>query len=218
MNIIRVVLVDDHALMREGVRMLLTSKEDIDVVGEAAGVVEGKACVEDLQPDVVLVDISMPDGNGAKMTQALCESVPTSKVIMLTRHNDQAYLQQAMRAGAKGYVLKKAAPYELLNAIRAVAGGQIYVDPSLAGEYMGRLNQPTNVRRPKGSERPLSPREEQVLRLIALGHSNQEIAAQLGVSVKTVEYQRAKGMEKLGFKSRVQIVQHAVHEGWLDDA
>jgi DNA-binding NarL/FixJ family response regulator len=214
---IRIVLVDDHALMREGVRMLLESQPEFDIVGEASGVVDGRARIEALQPDIVLVDISMPDGNGAKMTHALRESMPNSKFIILTRHNDQAYLQQAMRAGAKGYVLKKAAPYELLNAIRTVADGKPYVDPSLESEYMGRANQPTSVP-PITLERPLSPREEQVLRLIALGHSNQEIAAQLGVSVKTVEYQRAKGMEKLGFKSRVQIVQHAIHEGWLDEA
>ena len=197
--------------------MLLESQPDIDVVGEASGVAEGQARAEGLEPDIILMDISMPDGNGAKMTNALRESLPASKVIILTRHNDQAYLQQAMRAGAKGYVLKKAAPYELLNAIRTVANGQPYVDPSLAGEYMGRTSQPASEQ-PPGTERPLSPREEQVLRLIALGYSNQEIAAQLGVSVKTVEYQRARGMEKLGFKSRVQIVQHAVHEGWLDEA
>ncbi len=217
MSKISILLVDDHAVVREGVRMLLTSQPDIDVIGEASGSKEGRAKAEELGPDIVLIDISMPDGNGAKVAQELQQSIPETRVIFLTRHDDQGYLQQAMRAGAKGYVLKKAAPYELLNAIRTVADGQIYVDPSLAGEYMGRLNKPA-AEPPSGVMRALSPREEQVLRLIALGYSNQEIAGQLGVSVKTVEYQRARGMEKLGFKSRVQIVRHAIGEGWLDES
>ena len=213
----RVLLVDDHALMRDGVRMLLESHADVEVVGEAADGNEGIEKALALKPDIVVMDMSMPVLDGAKATEQLLEKDPEIKVIALTRHLDQGYLHHAMRAGASGYVVKKAAADELLTAIRTVADGQIYVDPGLAGKMVGSLVQASPATKERGT-RPLSPREEQVMRMIALGHSNSEIAGQLGVSVKTVEYQRARGMEKLGFKSRVDIVKHAVREGWLTDA
>lgn len=216
-NPIRVLLVDDHALMRDGVRMLLDSQPDVQVVGEAAEGQEGIEQAMRLKPDIVVMDISMPGLDGAKATETLRETAPQVKVIALTRHLDQGYLHHAIRAGAKGYVVKKAAADELLTAIRTVHAGQLYVDPGLASKMVGNLIQKSPADKKPGL-RPLSPREEQVMRLIALGHSNSEIAGQLGVSVKTVEYQRARGMEKLGFKSRVDIVQHAVREGWLSDA
>ncbi|MEZ5661224.1 MAG: response regulator transcription factor [Burkholderiaceae bacterium] len=216
-RVINVLLVDDHALMREGMRMMLSREPDVRVVGEAEEGGEGVRLALQLRPDVVVMDLSMPGMNGAKATERLRELSPEVAVIALTRHVDQGYLQHAMRAGARGYVIKKAAAEELLTAIRRVADGETYVDPGLASRMVGRIMSSTPFERDSGS-RPLSPREEQVLRLIALGHSNAEIAAELGISVKTVEYQRARGMEKLGIRSRVQIVQHALREGWLDDA
>ncbi|MEZ5651945.1 MAG: response regulator transcription factor [Burkholderiaceae bacterium] len=216
-RVIDVLLVDDHGLMREGMRMMLSREADVRVVGEAGEGGEGVRLALELRPDVVVMDLSMPGMNGAKATERLRELAPEVAVIALTRHVDQGYLQHAMRAGARGYVIKKAAAEELLTAIRRVAAGETYVDPGLASRMVGRMMISAPYERDAGS-RPLSPREEQVLRLIALGHSNAEIAANLGISVKTVEYQRARGMEKLGIRSRVQIVQHALREGWLDDA
>lgn len=214
---IDVLLVDDHALMREGMRMMLSREEDVAVVGEAEEGGEGVRLALELRPDIVVMDLSMPGMDGARATERLREVAPEISVIVLTRHGDQGYLHHAMRAGARGYVIKKAAAEELLTAIRRVAGGETYVDPGLASRMVGRMMS-SAPNEGAGGGRPLSPREEQVLRLIALGHSNAEIAAHLGISVKTVEYQRARGMDKLGIRSRVQIVQHALREGWLDDA
>lgn len=217
MKPIRVLLVDDHALMREGVKMLLDKQDDITVVGEASEGVEALRKSAELEPDIVVMDLSMPTMDGARATEKLKELAPSIKVIALTRHVDQGYLHHAMRAGAKGYVVKKAAADELLTAIRTVAGGEPYIDPGLASKLVGSMLRSAPAQAQVGLK-PLSPREEQVLRLIALGHSNSEIAAQLGISVKTVEYQRARGMSKLGMRSRVDIIQHAVREGWLVDA
>lgn len=214
---IKVLLADDHALMREGMRMMLSREPDVCVVGEAEEGGEAVRLALELRPDVVIMDLSMPGMNGAKATERLRELAPDIAVIALTRHMDQGYLHHAMRAGARGYVVKKAAADELLTAVRRVADGDTYVDPGLASRMVGRMISAAPHEREPGG-RPLSPREEQVLRMIALGHSNAEIAAQLGISVKTVEYQRARGMEKLNIRSRVQIVQHALREGWLDDA
>lgn len=217
MNPIRVLLVDDHALLREGVRMLLEKQSDIVVVGEASEGGQALRQAAELLPDIVVMDLSMPAMNGARATEKLRETMPSIKVIALTRHLDQGYLHHAMRAGAKGFVVKKAAADELLTAIRTVAAGELYVDPGLASKLVGAMIQNAPAQATIGLK-PLSPREEQVLRLIALGHSNSEIAVQLGISVKTVEYQRSRGMSKLGMRSRVDIVQHAVREGWLLDA
>ena len=217
MNLIRVLLVDDHALMREGVKMLLDKQPDIMVVGEASEGVEALRKAAELDPDIVVMDLSMPAMDGSRATEKLRELAPKISVIALTRHLDQGYLHHAIRAGARGYVVKKAAADELLTAIRTVAGGEPYIDRGLASKMVGSIihNAPTQA---QVGIKPLSPREEQVLRLIALGHSNSEIAVQLGISVKTVEYQRSRGMSKLGMRSRVDIVQHAVREGWLLDA
>ena len=217
MKPIRVLLADDHALMREGVRMLLASHDGFEVVGEASEGGEAVRKAQLLKPDVVVMDLSMPGMDGAKATERLARLEPGIAVLALTRHSDQGYLHHAMRAGVRGYVVKKVAADELLTAIRAVAAGQTYVDPGLAGKMVASMLQVVPARDSPGL-RPLSPREEQVLRLISLGHSNSEIATQLGISVKTVEYQRARGMEKLGLRSRVEIVQHAVRQGWLEDA
>ncbi len=217
MNPIRVLLVDDHALMREGVKMLLDKQPDILVVGEASEGVEALRKAGALEPDIVVMDLSMPAMDGARATEKLRELAPNVAVIALTRHLDQGYLHHAMRAGARGYVVKKAAADELLTAIRTVAGGEPYIDPGLASKMVGSIIRNAPAQAQVGLK-PLSPREEQVLRLIALGHSNSEIAVQLGISVKTVEYQRSRGMGKLGMRSRVDIVQHAVREGWLLDA
>ncbi len=197
--------------------MLLDKQPDIIVVGEASEGVEALQMAAKLEPEIVVMDLSMPAMDGARATEKLAELAPDVKVIALTRHQDQGYLHHAMRAGARGYVVKRAAADELLTAIRTVAQGEPYIDPGLASKLVGTMIHNAPAREQIGLK-PLSPREEQVLRLIALGHSNSEIAVQLGISVKTVEYQRARGMSKLGMRTRVDIVKHAVREGWLIDA
>ena len=214
---VRVVIADDHATVRQGLKLIVGAERDMEVVGEAG---DGHAAVEEaqkLQPDVVVMDVSMPKLNGLKATYKLKECCPEVKVLALTRHKDDGYLQQLLRAGASGYVLKQSAPQELLHAIRAVAGGGKYLDPAVAGKVLGSYTGPVRGE-PSTVLRELTEREEQILRLIALGHSNKEIANQLELSVKTVEVHKANGMKKLGMQSRIDIVRYSVLRGWLEQA
>ena len=210
-NKLRILLADDHATVREGLSMILNSQPDMQVVGIAS---EGQAAVneaERIHPDVVILDISMPGMNGLDATTQLLKRSPSARVLTLTRHSDLSYLRQLMTAGASGYVLKQSPPETLLNAVRVVAGGKTYVDEALkpAAEAAG---EPAGPREPA---RPLSRREMEVMRLIAWGATNKEIAQKLGLSVKTVEAHKANGMRKLGMRSRVEIVRYAVLHDWL---
>jgi len=216
MNRIRILIAEDHATVREGLKLILSSQSDMEVIGEAE---DGRFAIElaqKLLPDVVLMDVSMPGLNGLKATAKLKEWCPEVHVLALTRHRDDGYLQQILRAGASGYVLKQSPPAELLHAIRAVAKGGKYLDPAVAGKVMGGYA----GRRPLNHEpRPeVSDREVEVLRLIAWGHSNKEIASRLDLSVKTIEVHKANAMKKLGMNSRIDIVRYAVLQGWLQDA
>jgi DNA-binding NarL/FixJ family response regulator len=209
-------LADDHAVVREGLKALLASEPGLDVVGEAA---DGPTALDQatkLDPDVVVMDVSMPGMNGAEVTAQLRRAKPECKVLALTVHEDRGYLRMLLEAGAVGYVLKRAASEELVRAVRAVAAGGTYLDPALAesivGHFVGRAGTPANI----GVE--LSDRETEVIRLIARGHSNKEIAAHLGLSVKTVETYKTRSLEKLGLRSRVDIVRYAVRQGWLTPA
>jgi DNA-binding NarL/FixJ family response regulator len=216
MSNIRVLLADDHAVVREGLKALINAQPGMKVVGEA---IDGPAAVNltaELDPDVVVVDISMPGLSGAQVTERLRQARPDRKVLALTVHEDKAYLRQLLGAGAAGYVLKRAAASELVQAIRAVAAGGTYLDPTMAGSVVDNFVRPAS-----GGDAPeveLSDRESEVVRLIALGYSNKEIAAQLKLSVKTVETYKTRSMEKLGMRSRVDIVQYASKRGWLDQA
>jgi len=213
---LRILLADDHVTVRQGLKMLIDSQDDMTVVSEAS---DGTAAVEQartLRPDVVVMDISMPGMNGLVATRTLKRIQPDSVIVILTRHGDDAYLQELLRAGADGYVLKQSAASELLQAIRATAVRGQYLDSALTARVTagflaksGRKAQATGV--------SVSERESEVLRLIAAGYSNKEIAAQLELSVKTVEVHKANAARKLGLKGRIDIVKYALLQGWLSD-
>jgi len=216
MSAIRVLLADDHAVIREGLKALINTESGMEVVGEAADGLEAVALTAQLDPDIVVVDVSMPHLNGAQVTTKLREARPDRKVLALTVHEDKGYLRLLLEAGAAGYVLKRAAAGELVQAIRAVAAGGAYIDPALAGGLVDNFVNPGQTKEEAGAD--LSDRETEVVRLIAQGYSNKEIAAQLRVSVKTVETYKTRSMEKLGMRGRVDIVRYAVRRGWLENA
>lgn len=214
---LRILLADDHETVREGLRMILNAQPDMQVVATVGDGRDAVAQAEKITPDVVIMDISMPGLNGLAATTQLMERCPTARVLTLTRHADSSYLQQLMRAGASGYVLKQSRPAELLHAIRAVATGGKYLDASMTAPV---LNSYSKSAPPPGPEptTPLSPRETEVLRLIAWGNTNKEIAARLDLSVKTIEAHKANGMRKLNMRGRIDIVRYALLQGWLHES
>jgi DNA-binding NarL/FixJ family response regulator len=218
MSKLRILLADDHQTVREGLKLIVNSQADMEVVGEAGDGRLAVARAMELLPDVVVMDVSMPHLNGLKATEKLKALCPQIKILTLTRHTDDGYLQQILRAGASGYVLKQSAAAELLHAIRAIASGGKYLDPAVAGKVMGNYAGRTATARVAASRGPeLSEREAQVLRLIAWGHSNKEIAARMELSVKTVEAHKSNAMKRLGMQSRIDIVRFALLQGWLQD-
>ena len=212
---IRVCIAEDHETVRAGLRMLLEAQPDLEVVCDAADGTLALQRTREYQPDVLLVDISMPGLNGLEVTRAVRTVAPGVAVVILSRHSEEGYVQQLLAAGASAYVLKQSSTAELLHAIRAAAGGEQYLDQTLAARaadaYLVRHGR-TAVTRPSATER-----EESVLRSMALGYSNKEIAAELGISVKTVEVHKANGMRKLGLRGRIDVVRYAVLNGWLKD-
>lgn len=213
---LRIVLAEDHKTVREGIKLLVNAQPDMEVVAEAGDGEAAIAAVESFGPDLVLMDISMPTLNGLKATQRLRRSSADLKILMLTRHTDDGYLQQLIEAGANGYVLKQSAPTELINAIRAVAEGNAYLDPALTSKVMGGYAGSAVSLRGENKNK-LTDRENEVLRLIALGHSNKEIAASLSLSVKTIEAHKANAMSKLGINSRIGIVRYAILQNWMQE-
>lgn len=212
MKKLRILLADDHVLMREGLRRLIEDEEDMEVICEAADGDEAVEKAAPLHPDIAVLDVAMKRMNGVDTARRLKQMCPDIKVVGLTMHEDASYVREMVDAGAAGYVLKRAASQELIGAIRSVAEGGTYVDPRVAG----RLLQSLVPRRHAPSEaNALSERENDVLRLIAQGFSNKEIATQLTLSVKTVETYKSRGMEKLGLRTRVDIVRSAAARGWL---
>jgi DNA-binding NarL/FixJ family response regulator len=213
MSKLRIFLADDHAVVREGLKRLVESQTDMEVIGEAQDGREAIQKAVELRPDIMVIDVSMPELNGAQATRQLKQSFPKLAVLALTVHEDKSYLRELLEAGASGYVLKRTAADELIHAIRAVAAGGVYVDPHIAGKLVSTFIQPRTSITSRDEE--LSGRESEVLRLIAQGYSNKEIGAQLELSIKTVETYKARSMEKLGLHSRVDIVRYAAEQDWL---
>ena len=216
MNRLRVFLADDHELVREGLRALVNSQADMECVGEAG---DGRAAVERVQkllPDVAVLDVSMPGLNGLDAAKKLKQCCPEVRLLTLTRHTDDGYLQQLLKAGVSGYVLKQSASSVLLTALRAVAAGNIFLDPAITGKVIGNYVGKVAGRGPR-PQNELSERESEVLRMIAWGYSNKEIAARLDLSVKTVEAHKANAMRKLDMRSRIDIVRFAILQGWMRD-
>jgi len=214
MSKLRIMLADDHETVREGLKMIVNAQDDMEVVGFAGDGCEAVAKAQELLPDVLVMDISMPKLNGLKATMKLTECCPQVKVLTLSRHADDGYIRGLLAAGACAYVLKQSAPSELIHAIRAVAAGGKYIDPKLAAKVMGSYSDQAPRGEAKGN---LSDRESQVLRLIALGYSNKEIAARLSLSVKTIEVHKANAMRKLNITGRIDLMRYAIFQGWLQD-
>jgi two-component system response regulator NreC len=212
---IRVLLADDHAVLRSGLRLLLTSQNEFEVVGEAASGTETLSLAEQLQPDLILLDLSMPALGGLDALPTLRKLVPCARILILTMHDDPQYLRQALKHGASGYVLKKAADAELLSAMRAVLRGEVYVHPSMTRILLEDMLPESQSRSNENTWSSLSEREQEVLKMVALGHTSAEIAEQLSLSTKTVETYRARGMEKLGLRTRAALVRFALQEGLI---
>jgi two-component system response regulator NreC len=209
---IRVLVVDDHAVVRSGIRLLLAQEPDIEPVGEASTGREAIFEARSLKPDVVLMDVVMPDQTGLEALPRLLHEHPGIKVLLLSMQDDPRYVREAFAAGASGYVLKEAADTEVVDAVREVARGGRYVNPELGARLVAAEAEAQR----RAEEDPLSEREREVLRLLALGHTNQEIARQLYISVRTAETHRAHIMQKLGLTSRAELVRYAMSRGLLE--
>ena len=220
MNKTRILLADDHAVLRAGLRLLIEAQADMTCAGEAGDGVELLVQAERLQPDLVLLDLSMPRLGGLAALPEIRRKAPAARILVLTMHADEEYLRQCLKGGAAGYVLKQAADQELLLALRAVMRGELYVHPAmtrgLLGDLVDQARDLSSSPKPERSDE-LSDREAEVIKQVARGYTNQEIADQLSLSVKTVETYRARAMEKLGLPTRAALVRYAVVRGWLGE-
>lgn len=213
---IKVLLADDHAIVRKGIRMILEAECDIDVVGEAIDGLDALERVHQLEPDVVVMDLSMPALNGVDATRRIKQERPSTKVLALTVHEDAKYLDVALRAGVAGYIPKRAAPLELVSAVRAVHDGQMFLHSSVVKHLVDRYLQPELAQR-KQRRSVLTGRECEVLRLLAAGSTAREVAGSLGISAKTVERHKENMMEKLRLHNRVELVRYAISEGLVEE-
>jgi two-component system response regulator NreC len=208
------LITDDHAIVRTGLRTLLTADPSMELVGEASGGHEAIQLVEQTQPDVLLLDLSMPDLDGIEVTRAVKSSFPQLRVLVLTIHEDQGLLREAIRAGASGYILKRAAESELISAIHVLMRGDMYVDPAMMRDLLSQTVPPSG-----GADavvEQLTPRELEVLKYIVQGYTNRQIGEELSISVRTVEGHRANLSGKLGLHSRVDLVRYAREHGLIE--
>lgn len=213
MSKIKVLIADDHAIVREGIRMILAAHGDIEVVGEAADGLEAIEQVRKLTPDVVLMDIAMPGLGGLEATLEIVKICPQCRILVLTQYDDREYIYRFLKAGAAGYVLKKTVGSDLVSAIQAVSQGKSFIDPSVADKVIkGFIEQPEAAGEEALYDR-LGDREKQVLKLIAEGYTTQQIADMLSLSIKTVMTHRTNIMEKLGFHNRTELIKYAIRKG-----
>ncbi len=212
----RIVLADDHPIVLDGLRNLLRAETDFELVGEAASGTAALKIIREKRPDVAVLDISMPELNGIVLSRKLAAEMPALRVMVLTLHEDRAYLNQALEAGVRGYVLKRSAVENLVQAIRAVMVGGTYVDPAIVGRVFDAKRPRNKPSAQRGVLPALAEREGEVLKLAAQGFTNKEVATRLAVGVKSVETYKARGLEKLGLKSRAELVRYASAQGWLD--
>jgi two-component system response regulator NreC len=210
---VRVLIVDDHAVVRSGLRLLLEAEEDLEVCGEAGTVAEAVLEARSARPDVILMDVVMPGQSGIEGAPAVLKEAPGARLLILSMQDDPHYVREAFAEGASGYVLKEAADNELVAAVREVAAGGRYVHPALGA----RLAAAEADERHRAEADPLSEREREVMRLLALGHTNQEIAKLLYISVRTAETHRAHIMQKLRLATRAELVRHALEQGLLEE-
>jgi two-component system response regulator NreC len=210
----KVLIADDHAIVRAGLRAVLTSEPSLHLVGEATGGYEAIEMVSDRQPNILVLDVSMPDLDGIAVTKRLKPLYPDLKILILTIHEDAALLREAIKSGAAGYILKHAAESELLSAIQIVMRGDLYVDPSMLRSLIEEKSSPTNIS--QESVEPLTPRETEVLKLIVRGYTNRQIGTELNISVRTVDGHRANLSRKLGLRNRVELVRYAREHGLLE--
>jgi two-component system response regulator NreC len=210
-SLIKVLLADDHTIVRQGLKLILSSHPDLEVVGEAANGNEVINLAEKLKPDVILMDVAMPELNGIEATRRLHQISPRMKVLVLSMHKEAVYIREILKAGARGYILKDAIDTELVNAIQSVARGDGYISPAISGallsDYRQNLTDPLDL---------LSTREREVLQLIAEGKTNKEVATRLNLSVYTVDSHRGKIMEKLNLHSAGELIRFAVKNGLVD--
>ena len=211
MKRIRILLADDHAVVRQGFRMILAAQPDMEIVGEAGNGREALALAEELKPDVVVMDVAMPELNGIEATRRLAESVPHTRVVALSMHKDSVYVREILRAGARGYLLKDSVADDLVSAVRAVSAGEGYLSPQVSnavlGDYRRHVTDPIDL---------LTSREREVLQMLAEGKTNKEIAGVLNLSVYTVEAHRGRILEKLNLHSITDLVRFAVRSGLVD--
>jgi two-component system response regulator NreC len=214
---IRVLIVDDHTILRAGLRMLLNAHPDLEVVGEASDGNEAVASAQRMQPDVILMDIAMPECNGIEATRQIKRLMPDTRVLVLTMHENEEYLFQVLRAGASGYILKEAADTELVKAIRLVYSGRFYLSPSAQSIMVGDYLQRVRTGEERDSYSALTEREREILKLVAEGYTNSQIAERLTISPKTVDTHRTHIMDKLNLHSRAELVKYAIRRGLLED-
>lgn len=211
----RIVLADDHPIVLTGLRNLIESESDFSVVGEATSGPEALRVIREAQPDIAIVDISMPGMSGIVLTRRLTEEAPGIKILMLTLHEDRAYLRQALDVGARGYVVKRSAAANLVSAVRAVIAGGTYIDPAIVNRVLDRS--PAGNRVSTRDTRDLTDRETEVLKLSSLGLTNKEISNRIGVGVKSIETFKSRGLAKLEIQSRADLLRYASQVGWLSD-
>ena len=210
----KVIIADDHAIVRAGLRALIHADASLELVGEAAGGYEAIELVEKNRPEILVLDLSMPDLDGISVTREIHPKFPDLNILILTLHEDEALLKEAIKAGASGYILKRAAETELISAIRTILRGDLYVDPSMVRALLNDPAKPSDAR--NESNESITPREKEILQMIVQGYTNRQIGEELHISVRTVEGHRANILEKLGLHSRVEMVRYAREHGLIE--